>query len=221
MNWVFNNCKTLSEQEKRILAPKIKAIFENGMGINGYSEARIWEQLNQSTLIGLLQQQGNMMGYFFVTIPESQLHHQSLLWIDACCIYKTLQSKGLYARALAILYDIYQYQGFGWLGLRTQNPVMMHLIDKMNANDLYPFDKYYDSEIINYLIDNVYEARKPYLANRLELHTAICKKVYAEGRLGKYPDAIDKGRTSYFETKLKSFQFERDAGDAIILLKKL
>lgn len=218
-NWQFKLCKEYKEQEITIIIPQILNVFANGMGREGWSFERIKEQLNASTWLGLLKVQDTIMGYFFATIPEKQFEGKNLLWIDAVCVLKDKQNKGYFNSAIFSLKSL-SPKTFGYYGLRTQNPAMMYALDKLCEGVLVPFDTFYSPNLTNFLVENVYEVRKPYELQNLDEKNGICKKVYKEGKLGDYLEEINKGRSAFFEDLLQKWQFTRTNGDAIILVKQ-
>jgi len=201
------------------LAPQILDVYEDGMGSKGWSIAEIAKQKTASTLLGLLEDSDkDIFGYCFVTIPAALFQRRKILWIDACSISRDLQSEGYYKKAIKKVIGLYDRNSFGYLGGRTQNPVIMYSHDKYCEGKFLPFDDLYPDELMQFLIMNIPEVRE--VGENLDKEKGLCKKAY-NGILGEYPKGLSKGRCSQFEEELKTFGFNRDEGDAIIVLKEL
>lgn len=201
-------CKTIHE------------IFLDGFGLEkGWSIERIRnERLKKSSILGLLKDNNNFHGYAFYTIPDVLLDGFHVLWEDAICIKKEHQGKGYSKSILTSICELYPNFKFGWFGGRTQNPIMMKRYAK--SGKTYPFDVDYqenDGKILfDFLLKHIAEVKN---SETLDIRTGICHNVYKERKLGKYPDEI-KGTFDY-EVKLHRWAFNRNNGDAVIVVSKL
>lgn len=220
MKWNFRSTASYSsEQIEKELAPTILDIFQNGMGVQGWSVAGVKFAMTNSDLLGILEDEyQNCSGFFFAKISTLQYNGMHVLWAYASVIHKELQGKGMVNEAIDMCRS--QYDNIGWLGSRTQNPAVMRLHDKIRIGHLFPFDQEYSQEMMHFLIVHFEEVSEPYMQNRLEINTGICRKIY-EKRLGDYPEKINTNRNEHFENKLQQWNFDRNAGDSIILLNAL
>lgn len=196
--------------------------FRNGFGLkDGWSPAEVHRALGRSSILALLKSQDNqIVGYAFFSTPEEPLLGKNLLWEDAICIHKNWQGKGLStAHLFQAICEFLPTKTFGWLGGRTQNPVV--ILRYAHLGTLYPFDRSYaDGEgktIMAFLLDHIPEVKAARPA--LDLQTGICKRTYPEGRLGDYP--IEKKRGEIYELWLNRWGFSRNAGDAVIVISQL
>ena len=114
---------------------------------------------------------------------------------------------------------MYANRVYGWIGGRTQNPLVFLRYAKLGT--VYPFDQLYTNDlgisVMKYLLENIAEVKE--FKDRLNLNTGICRGVYPEGKLGDYPISIKGGE--HYEKLLRIWRFNRENGDAIITVVKL
>lgn len=225
-NWIFSFTKDISTEDKFLIAENILAVYRDAMGSEGWSVDEICDRAEKSTALGLLKDaKNNIGGYLLVTVPSEPLNDKHILWIDSISVRKALQKHGYYQRGIKkVMKKFSKYYTFGFVGGRSQNPLIFYLRDKLSDNKLYPFDDLYPGELMEYLINHVYEVGEPYDEGKLkneDLKRGICRKIYKKGKLGDYEENIDRGRSAKFEAKLKEWDFQRQKGDALIIIKQL
>lgn len=194
----------------------IQDVFRDGFGINGWSLSEIEGTLRRCNVLGLLlDQQRSVCGYALYSIPQPSLRGASLLWEDAICLRKRARGQGLSNRAIEFALGLHPERRFGWLGGRTQNPIVMRRYSRKGVT--FPFDiAYVEKEgldLIRFLLQNVSEVQKVRAFNTT---TGICSGVYGR-RLGDYP-WCDFGQ---FERHLLALDFDRNKGDAVVVVTKL
>jgi hypothetical protein len=215
----FEEAHSFNETELGRWATDIQRIFRDG-----FQSATDWlsddlrRKLRNSSLIGFLvdQTRANIRsyGYALYRVPTQLLKGKSLIWEDALCIVcdPTIRGKRLSNDALDKAMSHFPERDFGFVGGRTQNPVIFKRYGSLGT--LLPFDLSYDADqgrdIMRFLKAHIPDAKCA------EATTGICRKHYREGKLGNYDVAIEGGER--FESWLQERQFERDKGDAIIVV---
>ncbi len=200
----------------------IQQIYMDGFGLKdgrGWTLDSISNRLQKTTLLGLLTDNNQKpCGYAMYSVPDDLLQGTSMLWEDAICLRKTAQILGQGTRVLRLACGMFPGRQFGWLGGRTQNPAVIKRYAKWGS--VLPFSSAYDTPdnqlVMNYLRLHIAEVRDVKHVDRVY---GICRSVYSEGRLGDYP--VDIEGAAEFETKLSSWGFDRDHGDALIAVSKL
>ncbi|MDM8559071.1 hypothetical protein [Candidatus Parabeggiatoa sp. HSG14] len=228
MKWKFQFLKNVKEFDEKLVT-RIHQIFLDGFGLKkGWSLEGIRKSLTQSTILALLtEEKGDVSGYAIYSVPEVPLQGAYMLWEDSLCIMKHLRGKlssgKLPKRAVenAVRFLREQYGDeykFGWVGGRTQNPIVMKMYAQFGT--IFPFDVLYSEkegkEVMEYLLQHIAEVEE---IKQLEKNNGICRSVYDSGRLGDYQVGI-KG-TEKFEEQLLKWNFNRQNGDAIIVVSKL
>lgn len=198
----------------------IREVFADGFGLSElWREEDARHALSRSTILGLLQDdEGEIAGYAFYTVPDTPLEENYLLWEDAVCLRKKVQGQGYAGQNLfALATQQFKDRTFGWLGGRTQNPIVMQRYARLGST--FPFDILYDErpQLMDYLIEHVEEVRTA--RNQLDMRTGICRQMYQEGRLGEYPSPTPG--TERFLSLLDSWNFMPEKGDAAIILTSL
>ncbi|MBK8965286.1 MAG: GNAT family N-acetyltransferase [Lewinellaceae bacterium] len=216
--WFFNKTIDISKSKRYNYATIILKIFENGMGIKGWSLERIIEQLEASTLLGLLQNGNSYEGYFFATIPSEQFEGKSILWIDAVSITKGHQKNSWIQKGIDEIMKFFSEYDFGIIGGRSQNPVVFKLFTKIGSGEYLPFSRNYTKSEMDFLIKNIYEVNKPNVEGKLNQQIGICKNTYKEGKLGDYP-ILEFPNAEQYELLLSQNGFNRHEGDSVILIK--
>jgi len=197
--------------------------FRDGFGIPGWSEEGVRRRLMKSDIACfLLGVDKTVYGYALYFIPSMPLNGRFLLWENSIALAKNVQGKGFSSQILRRVLKAYPEKEFGWVGGRTQNPLIFKHYSALGGT-LFPFDESYTSEegrkLLNYLIQNIPEVSSVDQKDQLEKDHGICKRIYKEGRLGDYDDRISG--TSCFERKLKAWGFNRNDGDAVVLINRL
>ncbi|HEY0377208.1 MAG TPA: hypothetical protein VGC87_09640 [Pyrinomonadaceae bacterium] len=206
-----------------IFLDSIHQVYLEGFGKSeGWSIEGIRETVMTSDILGFLRNgEGEIFGYAFYTVPSSSLDGTHILWADSICLKKGVQKKGLTTGLTKKAAKVFPERKFGWIGGRTQNPLVMRKYSKLGT--VFPFSASYDTDegklVMDYLLKHIKEVFEVYEEQRLELTNGICRKVYRGGRLGDYPTAIDG--TEAFEKQLLNWNFKRDNGDAIIIVSHL
>lgn len=238
--WDFKRYDALHEFDDSVIS-SIHYVFLDGFGLDkGWSIKGVRGRLNRLTqkpdiigIIGLLKnQKGQIYGYAFYEIPINPLPDGTyMLWEDGIGLRKELQRKGWGALSkivVGIHSNIPELQDkkIGWIGGRTQNPVIMKRYSLYFPHrNLFPFDFLYDSPegipVIDYLrqyISEVVDVRGS--GKSPDSKYGISKGVYHSEkggqRNGDYPDNVRD--TEDFEEALRRWGFNREAGDAIVVV---
>lgn len=216
--WKFQSLKGIKEFDEALLK-KIHEIFLEGFGLKeGWSLDGIRNRLQNSTLLGLLSDGNEIFGYSIFSVPNIPLKDKYLLWEDSICVQKNIQGKKLSIKAIEGAFNSFPKLQFGWVGGRTQNPIVFKRY--AGFGKLFPFDATYSDDegkrVMAYLLQNISEVKE---VEKIDLSTGICFNFYSEGRLGSYSLAI-KG-IERFEEKLRKWNFYRDRGDCIIVISKI
>lgn len=220
--WQFQRLDRNVEITDKIVE-ELHQVCVNGFGIKSdqwATDNRL--MLSQSTILGkLLNQQGKVFGIAFYSAPDAFLDGTHFLWEDGICLVKEAQRKGYSWTAIEQAAKMFPEHNFGWVGCRTQNPAMFLRYAKLGKT--FPFDELYDTangrRVINFLLENIAEVQEVGTSNTLNKGTGICTDVYPQGRLGNYPTGLDG--TEAFEKKLKQWGFQRDRGEAVIIVSCL
>lgn len=216
--WQFHHLKDL--EPDYALAESIHKIFLDGFGLKeGWSTEGIKKALMRSTMLGLLvDPKGNTWGYAMYTIPDAPLMGTYFLWEDAICLKKDAQGKGFSSNVWGMILSFYSNRKFGWVGGRTQNPLVIKRYSKFGY--LYPFESTYDHGegklVMDYLGRHIAEVRD---VKQLDRNNGICHSVYREGKLGDYSMSVT-GAVAW-EKQLSERGFQRERGDAVIIVAKL
>jgi hypothetical protein len=221
-DWQFQLAKNIESDDSRLLK-SIHQVFLDGFGLSkGWSIEGIRKRLRTSNVAGFLRKDGEeIYGYAFYSVPSEPLGEAYMLWEDGICLRKEVQGKELTKQVVEKACFIFPGRRFGWVGGRTQNPVVMSRYSKFGL--LLPFDTSYNSPdgkpVMDYLLKHIEEVKDVYKGQRLDLRNGICRGIYREGRLGDYPLEV-KG-TEKFHRQLLQWGFQRDSGDAAIIVSKL
>ncbi|GEM_PF-3479513 len=202
----------------------IHSVFSDGFGLpEGWNREDIRCALYRSDVMGLLHSSnGAIMGYAFYSAPETPLEGRYFLWEDAICLRKSVQGMGYTGRTLfESVAALFTERVFGWLGGRTQNPLVF--LRYANLGQVLPFDVSYTSvlgqKVMRFLLEHIVEVQEASAMGVLEQATGICHGIYREGKLGDY--STDSPSLARFESLLHSWIFDRDAGDALLVVTHL
>jgi hypothetical protein len=201
---------------------RISEVFEDGFGLSsGWDVNNIRKAYLRSTIVGLLEgANGDIAGYAFYSAPAARLNGSHLLWEDAVCIKKGLQGRRLssgllFAKASSMFPD----RTFGWIGGRTQNPLVIRRYQRLGR--IFPFDQLYNEDdgrfVMDFLISNIIEVGE--VTANLDHRTGVCRRVYSEGRLGDYGTSVTGAER--FEEQLARWGFDRERGDAAVVVVEL
>lgn len=205
---------------------EILDIFQDGFGFErdeGWSHAGVQRALHRSRIVGFLTDElGRSVGYAFFSAPEAELEGTYLLWEDSVCLRQMVQGKGFASRELfEKACSLFPGRAFGWIGGRTQNPLVM--LRYANLGEVFPFDVPFiddlGKKVMGFLLAHVTGIQQAAEKGALEPHTGICRGAYHEGKLGNYATSV--AGTERFEQMLRRWSFERDGGDAIIVVSRL
>jgi hypothetical protein len=201
---------------------EFRQVCVDGFGI----ESGSWiddnrSMLLNSTLLGMLiNSEGKIYGIVYYSAPQELLDGTYLLWEDGICLRKEVQGKSYSRAAVEGTVKLFQ-RSFKWLGCRTQNPNMFARYKKLGK--VFPFDESYDTLIgacvMNFLISNIVEVREVNASNKLNKVNGVCVQTYPQGRLGDYQTGIEG--TAEFEKKLEKWGFQREQGDAVVIVTLL
>lgn len=194
----------------------IHDVFRDGFGMNGWSTVEIEGALRRCGMLGLLlDEQRSVCGYALYSVPQPSFRGASLLWEDAICLRKKAQGQGLSDQAVRLALAHNPERRFGWLGGRTQNPIVMRRYTRQGVT--FPFDVAYAEQegpdLIRFLLENVSEVQR---VQDFNASTGVCSGVYRR-RLGDYP-WCERGP---FERHLLELGFDREKGDAVVVVAKL
>jgi hypothetical protein len=200
----------------------------HGLFLNGFESDREWPRdaietrLRKTDILGILRdEQGAALGYAMYLSPDAELHGYAVLWEDAICLAKDDAVRGHHLSTKAIEQAMRCFPGrtFGWLGGRTQSPTVFVRYRRWGPT-MFPVDQDYESpeghDVMAWLLASVPEA---FEAKEFDRRTGVCRRQYAEGRLGK--DRDDILGSEVFWRRLAAWGFDRDAGDAVILMTQL
>lgn len=217
--WQFQLAQNINADDSSLLEA-IHQIFLDGFGLKkGWSVEGINKRLKTSNVIGFLRKDGKeICGYAFYSIPSELLGDAYMLWEDGVCLRKEIQGKGLTKQVVEKSSFVFPDKKFSWIGGRTQNPLVIKRYSKFGA--LFPFHATYAAGegklVMNYLNQHIAEVRD---VKQLEKNTGICRGVYKEGRLGDYSMLVSD--TDDYERRLLEWNFQRESGDAVIVVSKL
>lgn len=224
LKWNFKKTSEYKLDLENTIA-KITDLFNDGMGQEGWKPYKIKRQLKSSHVLGFLEDEyGKDFSYFFATIPKKRFDGKHLLWIDACSVRQRFQRNGIFSKGVEEIKNIYKKYNFGYVGGRSQNPIVFRTIDKLSSDIYYPFDKLYPSEMINFLKDTIKnEVKRPSETKEqgLNLENGIVTNAYWGKKLGNYKVDLNNEDILRYEKKLSEWGFDRCNGDSVIILKQI
>lgn len=216
--WRFQSLHGHSEFDDTVVGA-ILDVFRDGFDLpDGWSIESVRKDLNSSSVVGLLfSPDDKLQGYAFYFAPSVPLDGAHLLWENAICLRKEVQGKGYTKSVLQNASNVLHAMTFGWVGGRTQNPVVIKRYSKLGR--IFPFDASYETGegkiVMSYLLKHVEQVG----ASSIDLTNGICRRAYRYGQLGNYP--TDVVGTERFETQLQNWNFRRDEGDAVAVVSRL
>lgn len=156
-----------------------------------------------------------LKGYAFYSIEKSETEDIKILWIDN--IANTMKGKA----RLLIESILNRDKDISFIGCRTQNPAMIRSIQTYGK--IYPIELSYTSEngkqLLNFVLDHIKEGQE--VAEIIDKSNGITRQRYVDDvgkgyRLGIY----DTNDSKFYEIEqaLMTFKFNRDNGDAIIVI---
>lgn len=218
--WRFQFLDTPEDVSDSVIE-SLGRVFSDGFGLpNGWNREDIRRALHRSDVLGLLHDaDGVVVGYAFYSAPEISLEGRHLLWEDAICLQKLVQGSGYTGQVLfKSVTKLFPERVFGWVGGRTQNPKVFLRYAKLGQ--VLPFDLAYTSslgrKVMNFLVEHITEVQEALSRGILEQATGICRGIYREGKLGDYE--IASHSWDRFEVLLRSWAFDRDSGDALLVV---
>lgn len=216
--WKFRKVSDMGAID-RTMVKAIHDVFLDGFGEEeGWSADGIETMFKRSMVLGLLTTDTDgIVGYAFYAIPELPFMGSHMLWENAICLKKFAQGSRNTSRIWYRASALYPGRTFGWIGGRTQNPLIMSRYKKLGY--LFPFETAYNEGdgrlVMEYLLANIEEVSS---APPLDKSNGICRRKY-KGRLGDYKLGIEG--TEKLEAKLSAWEFDRDKGDAVIIVSRL
>jgi hypothetical protein len=222
LDWEFKHLENGAEIPDEVLGQFLRVCVD-GFGF----ESDDWmydnqEKLATSTILGrLLDNQGQLYGIAFYSAPAVTLGDSHVLWEDGICLVKLAQHQGHSRSAITKAASLFPERQFNWLGCRTQNPAMIMRYSKFGK--LFPFDELYDSTngqpVMDFLLEHIAEVQTTHQRGKLNTTNGVCTQLYPQGRLGDY--RVDLEKAAQFEEQLQCWGFERERGDAVILVSSL
>ena len=222
LRWEFNSLDG-SAKISDDLIEQCSKVCADGFGLKTHD----WiesnrKKLSQSTIFGrLVSDKKDLYGIAYYSAPDTQLVDSYILWEDGICLVKAVQHRGYSQKAIAEFVSLFPERQFKWLGCRTQNPSMMIRYSKLGK--LFPFDELFDSvdgqRIMGFLLEHIVEVQTTYQRGKLNIINGVCTRHYTQGRLGDY--LIDIEKANLFEKQFQSWGFQREQGDAVILVSSL
>jgi hypothetical protein len=196
--------------------------------VSGFgSESQEWTpniklKLSQSTILGrLVNPQEKVCGIAFYSAPDLLFDGTHFLWEDGICIVKELQGNGYSWAAIEQVAKIFPERTFRWVGCRTQNPAMFLRYAKLGK--AFPFDELYNTpsgkRLMSFLIENFVEVQEVDVSTQLNRDNGIFSAIYPQGKLGDYRTEL--GGTDAFEKQLGQWGFQRNRGDAVLIVSCL
>lgn len=175
------------------------------------------DRLKESQMLGLLKDEtGRVCGCSLAIVPSTPFEDKYLVWGNGGFLRKTIQDKMLWLQMLGKITELFPERTFGWLGCRTQNPIIVRIYSSFGM--VYPFQaKYSEGEggtLLDYLIENI--PQLSHISN-LNRDTGICRAVYSIGRMGDY----QLNPNGKIEQQLAAWDFNYDNGDCVIIVAKL
>lgn len=220
--WEFQHLNNNAEDLDDIIG-KCKEVCTNGFGLQAHSWAsENRSKLSKSTIFGrLVDKTKNFYGIAYYSVPDVTLAGFHFLWEDGICIVKSLQGKGYSQKAIKKAASLFPEHKFYWLGCRTQNPAMLMRYSKFGK--LFPFDKHYDTPegklVMDFLLAHIAEVQTMYHNGKLNTVNGVCTEIYPPGGLGNYSLKINGAKI--FEQQLEDWGFQRDRGDAVLVVSQL
>lgn len=190
-----------------------------GIEIDWNSENK--SKLSQVNLLGkLTNKQNKLCGIAYYFIPPVSINNTYMIWESGICIVKEAQNLGLSKAAIKHVKSLFSDHSFQLIGCKSQNPKMFLRYQKFGIT--YPFDESYSTsqgkKIMSFLISNIKEVKKLHFSKQLNVHSGICTTAYTHGCLGDYK--IDIKEAKVLENKLTKLQFNRNNGDAILIISR-
>jgi hypothetical protein len=214
--WKFHHLHGNEQFDPQLLL-ELRDAFTDGMGVEGCTIEDITRRLAECQLLGLLQDvNGAIYGCVMVSIPQTPLDGKYLIWGNGGYLRKSVQRRMVWRQILNKIVECFPEREFGWIGCRTQNPLMMRSYSFFGS--LMPFETDYSQGegqlLMRYMREHIPQVRDvpDLLANK-----GICRALYSSGRMGDYPIDLN-GR---IEQALDQWGFERERGDSLVVVAKL
>jgi hypothetical protein len=180
------------------------------------------EKLSQSKLFGRLVGNGEKLyGIAYYSVPDARINNSHILWEDGICLVKSVQHKGCSWQAITKAASLFPDRQFNWVGCRTQNPAMLMRYSRFGR--LFPFDELYNTSdgqtVMDFLLQHIAEVQTTHQQGKLNTVNGVCTELYRQGRLGDY--SVKLNGAGFFEKQLQDWGFQRERGDAVILVSSL
>ncbi len=212
--WNFQIIKQLDNNEiTNKLSPLALECFGKTFRIEHFQN-----KLNQATLLSLLMKDKKIVGFVIHSIPEIPLKGAYMLWVNAICLAKSVRSKGYFSKHFDDIFNFFPDKRFGYIACKTQSPIVLKKYAEMGM--LFPFESSYTGKegkrILDYLCKHVDEFKE---IKKFDWNNGVCRRVYN----GSLTDRSIKKIKSIerFEEQLLNWNFNRHAGDSIIIVSKL
>ena len=173
--------------------------------------------ISQSSIFGLLvSPEEEIGGYAFYAIPQETLNGRSLLWENSVVLRKKNQGKHYSRQALFQALGTQWKRNIGWIGGRTQNPIIIRRYASFGPT-LFPFDiPYHEDEgrkVIEFLAKNIVEVIE---ARNLDRYRGVCK-----GQYGSVVGEYTWNPNEKYERVLETWGFNPKEGDAVLVVCRL
>jgi hypothetical protein len=215
-NWKFYHLQGDEQFDSRLLL-ELHEAFADSMGVEGCTIENITRRLAECQLLGLLEDvNGAIYGCVLVSIPATPLHGKYLIWGNTGYLRKSVQRRMVWRQILNKIVECFPEREFGWIGCRTQNPLMMRSYSFFGS--LMPFETDYSQGegrlLMRYMRQHIPQVRD---VPELLPNKGICRALYSTGRMGDYPVNL----TGRIEQTLDEWGFERERGDSLVVVAKL
>lgn len=215
--WKFQRLHGEEHFDNKLLI-ELREAFTDGLGVQNCTVEDIRARLSECQLLGLLEgtDDGTIYGCVMINVPETPLEGKYLIWGCGGYLRKAAQRKIVWRQILKNITACFPDKEFGWIGCRTQNPLMMRSYGLFGT--LYPFEADYAQGegqlLMTYMREQIAQVKN---VPELVAVKGICRALYTTGRMGDYPVNIN-GR---IEQHLAEWGFERDRGDSLVVVAKL
>jgi hypothetical protein len=160
------HCRRLSPADALdpVLVQQVHDVFRVAFGFeptHGLDSIRY--RLRNSTVLGLLRDGSDgVHGFACYSVPSVPLGGEHFLWGDGMALLPEVQGRGLTQGFVERACALFPGRQFGWMGGRTQNPVVFRWHAKFGR--VFPFDGSYAQpegrRVLRYLREHVAEVRE-------------------------------------------------------------
>jgi hypothetical protein len=219
--WRFETQK-VSEHVDEAFLRSIHQVYLDGFSkTQGWSLKGIQDVVTRSSVRGFLRKRNEVVGYAFYSVPAQPLDGTHMLWENAICLKKDAQGHGLTRGIIEKVIDLFPNVKFGWIGGRTQNPLVFKRYSDLGK--IFPFVARYDTDegrkIMDFVLKHIPQATTFSGQGFVDRTNGVCSNAYSGGRLGEYSTNVPA--TEAFEKQLRDWGFKRENGDAVLVVSRL